>query len=120
MPKVLIVDDRLDALALAEMALSLAGIEVLTTTDVAQAVAMVAGHQPELVLVDAHMPGLNASETVQRLREAPAPKPIRIMLYTAMDREFAGSMAGCDGILPKTGNMDEFVRQVKDHMHQLP
>jgi CheY-like chemotaxis protein len=120
MPKVLVVDDRPDALALAETVLSLAGIDVLTTTDIARAVEMMAGHQPDLVLIDLHMPGLNASETVKRLRGAPAPKPIRIVLYTATDRELAGSRVECDGFIPKTGNMDEFVRQVNAQLAQLP
>jgi CheY-like chemotaxis protein len=119
MPEVLVVDDRLDALALAETVLSLAGIDVLTTTDIAQAMEMVTGHQPDLVLIDAHMPGMNVSETVQRLRGAAAPKRIRILLYTAMDRELAASTVDCDGILPKTGNMDEFVRQVNAQLAQL-
>ena len=67
MPKVLVVDD--DAQVINQLKVALQSVsQVFFTTDSAQAVTMAQSTQPDVVLLDVEMPGLNGLEICRRLR----------------------------------------------------
>ena len=65
---VLIVDDQPDNLALLHDALDDAGYTVLVATDGASALQRARQAQPDIVLLDAVMPGLDGFEVARRLK----------------------------------------------------
>ena len=69
--RILVVDDNEDAAALIAMLLKLAGQEVRTANDGAEALAAAAALRPEVVFLDLAMPGLNGYETARRIRQEP-------------------------------------------------
>ncbi|MGH9883432.1 MAG: GGDEF domain-containing response regulator [Pyrinomonadaceae bacterium] len=80
---VLVVDDDPDKLHLLEVALSLVGYDVRTAADGEEAVAAIAAYQPDLVISDVMMPGMNGFDLAERIRQNPQTKFIPVILQTA-------------------------------------
>ena len=113
---VLIVDDFPDALALYEAVLSEDGHRVRTAASGLEALRKVDELEPELVLLDVSMPGLDGVEVLKRLRARRGGGPAVIML-TAARREphaiEAGLKEGADAYLTKPIDSRELVARVR-------
>lgn len=83
---VLIVDDFVDARALYTELLSDDGHQVRSASGGREALRMVEAREPELVLLDVSMPGMDGYEVLERLRKLPNGGPSVVML-TAARRE---------------------------------
>lgn len=83
---ILVVDDNPDKLQLIEAALSLAGYQVTTAVDGVEALAVIEGYQPDLVITDVMMPRMNGYELAQRIRANPVTKFIPVIMQTAAGR----------------------------------
>ena len=81
---VLIVDDVPENLALLHDALDEAGYLVLVATDGESALARARQSLPELILLDAVMPGLDGFEVARRLKADFATRAIPIVFMTAL------------------------------------
>ena len=82
--RVLIIDDEDDIREVAALSLeTVAGWEVLTASSGAQGVARAAEHQPEAILLDVMMPGMDGPATLRALRLDPATSRIPVLLLTA-------------------------------------
>jgi signal transduction histidine kinase len=112
----LIVDDFPDTLALYEAVLSEDGHKVRTASSGVEALRMVDELEPELVLLDVSMPGLDGVEVLRRLRARRGGGPAVIML-TAARREphaiEAGLKEGADAYLTKPIDSRELVARVR-------
>jgi signal transduction histidine kinase len=112
---VLIVDDFPDTLALYDAVLSEDGHRVRTATSGDQALRMVDEHEPEVVLLDVSMPGLDGVEVLRRLRARRGGGPSVLML-TAARREphaiEAGLKEGADAYLTKPIDSRELLARV--------
>src|SRR6202035_2062585 len=80
---VLIVDDFVDTLALYDALLSEDGHRVRTVTTGVHALKQVDEREPELVLLDVSMPGMDGVEVLRRLRARRGGGPAVIMLTAA-------------------------------------
>ncbi|EPC00174.1 transcriptional regulator [Litchfieldella anticariensis FP35 = DSM 16096] len=70
--------------------------------------------EPDLVLLDLNMPGIDGIETLKRLREANFAG--RVVIFTVSDNEedvIAALQAGADGYLLKDMEPDDMVRQLR-------
>ena len=82
--KILIIDDEEDIREVAALSLeTVAGWNVITANSGAQGLARAIEHQPEAVLLDVMMPGMDGPSTVRELRKNPATASIPILLLTA-------------------------------------
>jgi DNA-binding NarL/FixJ family response regulator len=81
---VLIVDDQPDNLSLLHDALDEAGYTVLVATDGASALQRAAQAQPDIVLLDAVMPGLDGFEVARRLKAEAHTAAIPIVFMTGL------------------------------------
>jgi len=81
--RVLIVDDEPMILEVAQMSLELAGWEVSTAPGGEQGLAVAAAEQPDVVLMDVMMPGLDGPTTCLRMAEDPRTANIPVVLLTA-------------------------------------
>jgi len=66
---VLVIDDNPGSLELLSSALAGPGIEVLTASDPAEGIDLVAQRRPQIVLTDLVMPGMNGLEVLGRVLE---------------------------------------------------
>ncbi|WP_437994290.1 response regulator [Sorangium sp. So ce145] len=81
---VLIVDDSADNLTVLSHALMSDGMEVAVARDGEEAIELVSRAQPDLILLDALMPGLSGFETCRRLKADPATQGIPVIFMTAL------------------------------------
>jgi len=81
---VLIVDDVPDNLAVLHDALDESGYTVLVATSGEAALQRAAGALPDIVLLDAMMPGMDGFEVARRLKADPRTAPIPIIFMTGL------------------------------------
>jgi CheY-like chemotaxis protein len=121
MTVVLIVEDNPRNLKLVRDILAHAGYGTLEATTAEDGLALARAEQPELVLMDVQLPGMDGVEALARLRADPATSGIAVVALTAFamqaDRDrFAA--AGFDGYLEKPIDVREFPGQVAELLAQ--
>lgn len=84
---VLIVDDIPDNLAVLHDALDESGYTVLVATDGASAIARAAQALPDIVLLDALMPGMDGFEVARRIRADPALARLPVVALTGWGQQ---------------------------------
>jgi CheY-like chemotaxis protein len=82
--RILIIDDEEDIRDVAALSLeTVAGWEVFVASSGAQGLARAIEHQPDAVLLDVMMPGMDGPTTFRELRKNPATAHIPVLLLTA-------------------------------------
>ena len=102
--RILVVDDLEANVRLLEAKLTLEYYDVLTCNDGATALQMAVAEQPDIILLDVMMPGMDGFETCRRLKSDPNTRHIPVVLVTALDgREdrIRGLEAGADDFVTK-------------------
>ncbi|MCB1567995.1 MAG: response regulator transcription factor [Xanthomonadales bacterium] len=86
---------------------------VAEASDGRQALEVIAQHQPDVVLMDLRMPGMNGIEAMQALASGPGLPPT-IILTTFNDDELvlAGLKAGARGFLLKDVSLEQLVEAI--------
>lgn len=85
-PVVLYTDDDAASVLMAEAALSARGYKVLSASNGFESVAMFNQHLPDLVVMDAVMPGdVDGFEAIRLIRQSPEGKHIPIMMVTGLE-----------------------------------
>lgn len=118
---VLVVDDVPENLALLNDALDEAGYTVLVATSGEAALALAARAQPDIVLLDAVMPGLDGFETARRLKADPETAPIPIVFMTGLtetEHVVAAFGAGGTDYVTKPIRPREVLARIAAHLHQ--
>jgi len=104
-PTVLIVDDNLDLLHMVSTGLSERfGYQVSTAADGIVGLEKAVTEQPDCIVIDVKMPGLNGNQLVLVLRGDPATAMIPLVMLTAMAQErdqVVGWATGADQYLIK-------------------
>lgn len=102
MARILLIDDDASLLDGLALAVEDAGHEVLTAPDGARGWALATDREPDLVISDVNMPGLDGFSLCRKLREAGSDVPI--VLLTARDNEIdeaLGLELGADDYISK-------------------
>jgi len=121
MAKILIVEDNIDNMSLLEFLLQSAGHAVLTATDAEAGLTLARDEQPNLILMDIHLPGMDGLEATGLLKRDAATRAIPVIALTALamkgdeDRIRA---AGCDGYISKPIRYKEFLETVVAQLAQ--
>ena len=81
---ILVIDDEDDIREVAALSLeTVAGWQVFTANSGAQGLARAVEHQPDAILLDVMMPGMDGPTTFRELRKNPATARIPVLLLTA-------------------------------------
>jgi CheY-like chemotaxis protein len=84
MKRVLIIDDEDDIREVAQVSLELVGgWEVLTASSGSEGIQRAQAEQPDAILLDVMMPGLDGPTTFERLQADPSTRGIPVLLLTA-------------------------------------
>ena len=116
MIKVIVCDDQALIRDSLGMLLNLErNIQVVgSAEDGAEAVQLVALHQPDLVLMDLKMPGMNGIEATRRIRaQYPEVKVLVLTTYDDDEWVFDAIRAGASGYLLKDTPREEVIRAVR-------
>ena len=105
--RVLVVDDLKPNVKLLEAKLTAEYFEVITASDGPSALDAVEEHQPDIILLDVMMPGMDGFEVCRRIKENPRTMHIPVVMVTALsdstDR-VRGLESGADDFLTKPVN----------------
>ena len=116
--KVMVVDDSLQFASAVAQFLSCSGsFEVLASAHSGgEALARAGTEQPDLMLIDINMPGLNglALASMIKARQA-APKIVMMTLEDSEEHRTGSIVAGADAFLPKV----DFARELHDVVETL-
>lgn len=119
--RILIVDDSLDNLRLTQLLLECEGYEVRMAEDAEQALGVLQGYRPELILMDIQLPGMDGLELTRRLRTMPELAGVVIIALTAyaMPGDEANALeAGCDGYISKPIDTRLFVGLIRGYLEK--
>jgi two-component system cell cycle response regulator DivK len=102
--RVLIIEDNPANMKLAVLLLRNAGHEALSAVDAESGMAMARFDQPDLILMDVQLPGMDGLTATALLKEEGETAHIPIIALTAMamkDDEEKSQKAGCDAYIAK-------------------
>jgi len=85
--RVLVVDDSADAAASLMTLLELAGHEVRTAGDGAEAIEQTCEFRPDIIFMDLGMPRIDGVEATRRIRALPQGRDVRIIALTGWGQE---------------------------------
>ena len=104
MGKVLIVEDNPANMTLATFLVRTAGHTVISATDAEAGVTLARAEQPDLILMDIQLAGMDGLEATQLLKRDEGTRAIPVIALTALamkgDEERIRA-AGCDGYIAK-------------------
>jgi DNA-binding response OmpR family regulator/DNA-binding CsgD family transcriptional regulator len=117
--RVLVVDDSPETLSFITDALESAGITVLVATSGEAALRQVQQITPDLVLMDAMMPGMDGFETTRRLRQNVATSHLPVIFMTGLtetEHVVEGLGAGAVDYIAKPIVLDELLARLRVHL----
>ena len=116
MSLILIVEDNEKNLKLVRDVLQVKGYTTLEAVTAEDGIRLAQEHNPGLILMDIHLPGMNGIEALGVLRADPATASIPVIAVTAsvmqQDRNLI-TEAGFDGYIGKPINLKEFIDTVR-------
>jgi len=114
MTRVLVVDDQDMVRQGLRLILELGGIEVVAEAkDGAEAVAAVAEHDPDVVLMDLRMPGMDGVEATRRIVESSGARVLALTTFDVDQHVVDALRAGAVGFLLKDVTSDGLVEAVR-------
>jgi DNA-binding response OmpR family regulator len=120
-PRILVVDDQPDIRLMCRVNLHLEGYEVLEAADGDAGLQLVRSAQPDLILLDVMMPGVDGWQVLETLKQDPKTASIPVILLTARvqrEDEIRGWSSGAADYLSKPFNpstLTEVVRRTLLH-----
>lgn len=118
-PAVLIVDDMPANLSVVVESLEGQGFRVLVALDGLEALERAAFSQPDLILLDVKMPGIDGYETCRRLKSNSQTSDIPVIFMTSMSATadvIEGLAAGGVDYVTKPIRVDEVVARIGTHL----
>ncbi|GID31279.1 response regulator transcription factor [Paractinoplanes brasiliensis] len=115
-PTVLVADDDVDVRDLITSKLVAAGYRVITAEDGASALRQVVTEQPDMVILDVSMPGLDGLSVCYELHSSADTAQIPVLMLSGHSRQVdidLGLTVGADDYLVKPFNPAELVRRVR-------
>ena len=115
MAKVLVIEDNPTNMTLSVFLLQSAGYSVLSATDAEAGLTLARDQQPDLILMDLQLPGMDGLEATALLKGTEVTRAIPVIALTALamkgDEERIRA-AGCDGYIAKPMRYREFLATI--------
>ena len=117
---VLIVEDEQNIVDILAFNLSREGYDTMEAYDGATGLQLALEHNPDLILLDLMLPGMNGFEVCRRIRETGSTTPI--LMLTAREEEadkVMGLELGADDYITKPFSMRELLARVKANIRRV-
>ncbi|MFF5288008.1 response regulator transcription factor [Paractinoplanes globisporus] len=115
-PTILVADDDETVRDLVAFKLGAAGYHAITAEDGSTALDMVHREQPDMVILDVMMPGLDGLSVCYELHSSSATSQIPVLMLSGRDRQVdidLGLTVGADDYLIKPFSPAELIRRVR-------
>jgi CheY-like chemotaxis protein len=115
------VDDSAIARKAARIPLETEGYTVVEATDGFEALGQMQNEEPDLVLLDLIMPGIDGYRVLDLIRGNPAYAKVPVIMLTARDGlidRLKGRMSDLDGYLTKPFEPFDLIREVARHLQK--
>jgi putative two-component system response regulator len=110
---VLVIDDDPLARELARESLAEIGCEVIEAADGLEGLLAARRHEPDLILLDIRMPGIDGWEVCRSLKALPRGRLTPVVMVSGAGESGPALEAGADGILPKPYMAQELADSVR-------
>jgi two-component system, cell cycle response regulator DivK len=122
-PRVLLVDDYVDAREMYTEYLEYTGFEVVQASNGTEALKQAVACDPDIILMDLSLPVMDGWEATRRLKADPRTAHIPVVALTG--HALAGysegaKKAGCDGFVTKPCLPDELVKEIRHVLDARP
>jgi two-component system cell cycle response regulator DivK len=121
--KILVVEDNPANMTLATFLLQSADHTVLGATNAETGLTIAREQQPNLILMDIQLPGMDGLAATTLLKKDEATRLIPVLALTALamkgDEERIRA-AGCDGYIAKPMRYKEFLETIAAHLGRTP
>jgi two-component system, OmpR family, alkaline phosphatase synthesis response regulator PhoP len=119
---IVIIDDEVNLAAALCRCVESAGHTSHTAYDGSTGLNMVQELQPDLVLLDVGLPGMDGLEVCKQIRQAQLPKEPRIVIMTGktQDRDYLINTIGADDYLPKPYSPKELLLRIRTLLEPEP
>lgn len=115
---VLVVDDDDDVREITRLAMELSGRwSVLSASSGTAALTLAREHDPDVVLLDVMMPGMDGPTTFRRMQEDPATADVAVILLTAKVQAGQHQLwddLAVSGVIPKPFDPTRLASQVEE------
>ncbi len=121
--KILIIEDDQTAMRLIEYALKQRGYQVLTTYNGLEGIITAQKEEPDLIILDIMLPGIDGFEVCRRLHTGTQTAKIPILIVSAKNQKEdinTGFRAGADDYLPKPASPTEIINRVEKLLKKKP
>lgn len=118
-PKILIVDDSRTVQKMVLMALERQNYNMRTADDGIEALQLIEGEAPDLVLLDVIMPKMDGYKVCSKIRKLLAPAKIPIIMLTAKDGTYnniRAKLAGATTVVNKPFDPEELRQTIGKHL----
>lgn len=116
--KILIVDDQQDILDLMKDLLEPEGYQVITLMEVEDIFAEIENNQPDVILLDFLLSGINGGEFCAQIKKNPKTQHIPVIFLSAHSRviESLGHY-GYDDFIAKPFDINDVLATIKKHLN---
>jgi len=114
--RILVVEDNEDVARITAGFLAAKGYAAVTASDGERALALVAQHPPDCILLDIMMPRMSGLQVLNRLKQDPATSSIPVILVTAKGRDedvLSGYKEGADYYITKPFSSQQLIYGVR-------
>lgn len=114
--KILVVDDNPDTRDLTHLHLTTEGFVVVVASDGREGLYMAIAEQPDLIITDISVPGLDGIDLVKQLRAQPELDNVPILVLTAFGNEEMDQAirAGAYRAMSKPVHLDSLMDEVRE------
>jgi DNA-binding response OmpR family regulator len=117
--KILVVDDDPGILAMLQLMLRLEGYDAIVCGEPQLVVDTMVREKPDLVLLDALMPGLDGIQVLEAIRARALPTPVILVTGNANEAYLKLAMqAGASGLLAKPFVKEELLDQLQKFLEK--
>jgi CheY-like chemotaxis protein len=120
---ILLVDDFDDAREMYTQSLIYYGYRVVTAADATSAIESAVKEQPDLILMDAALPGMSGWDATKILKADARTQNIPLLMLTGhvlTESKERAARAGADGLIPKPCLPDELAREIDAVLKRWP
>jgi two-component system cell cycle response regulator len=114
--RVLLIDDSAGSIALLQAQLASEYLDVIVAHDGPEALAMISECHPDLLLIDAMMPGMDGFDVCRRIKADPATTHLPVVMVTSLDGpedRIAALLAGADDFMTKPIHLPTLMARVR-------